>query len=948
MVGLRYIATVSVGDDRYSSGITDLSVVATTTGAKLYSTNRPGEINGEVRGGLAAYDVTGPGAALRMSQRDFDGNIGRLGTPKIAVVSYDQGSFILPTGVTAGYQSAWALNGDGNLTSEMNLSDNSLSLSNLLALTQLVTGSVGYVVASLSGTGGIGVYSLDGQGGMSLEGRADTSGPDITDMAQITLGGAAFVIGVSPIDDVIVSYRVDAGGQPRAVDRLDSLESGVGFSTAHLVATATVEGTGYAIVGGAGSSSLTVLRVTPQGQLIPVEHLVDGLDTRFQNVTALETFTIGDRSFVLVGGADDGVTLMALLGDGRLIHLDTLADTQPTTLQNVTAIAAVQTGASAQVFVTSESETGITQFSFDLGQTGVMQTGGAGSITGTAGADVLTAGSGTTDLTGGAGDDILRASAEGGDLRMLGGLGADIFVAEHNGHTLYIDDFQLGYDRIDLSLFPMLRSTQQLEITRTGQGAIISFRDTDIVVRSSIGQAIAPESFLHEDMLALTRYDPPQNPQNFTGTARSEQLALGGPGGMALGMEGNDTITSSWGDATIGGGAGDDLIVAGSGRNLIYGGAGSDTVQGGSGADEIWGGGVGNNRLLGNEGNDTITGGDGADLLGGGEGDDALFGGAGNDEIYLGVGNDFSGGGAGNDLIIGGAGTNLIYTGLGRDEVQGGWGRDIIVGGGGPNRLFGNDGNDWMRAGDAGDLLAGGAGDDELYGGAGDDAIYLGLGNDFVGGGAGNDLIIGVAGTNLIYTGLGRDEVQGGWGRDIIVGGGGPNRLFGNDGNDWMRAGDAGDLLAGGAGDDEMYGGAGDDAIYLGLGNDFVGAGAGNDLITAGAGRNTIYASIGNDTIHSGTGRDFISGGAGADVFVFASAAHAGNGAQRDLIADFVPGQDMIDLTAMGMSFGFSLGRAGVTTIDGFVLGDVNGDGIHDFSIQVWQAGLLGVEDFIL
>jgi serralysin len=390
-------------------------------------------------------------------------------------------------------------------------------------------------------------------------------------------------------------------------------------------------------------------------------------------------------------------------------------------------------------------------------------------------------------------------------------------------------------------------------------------------------------------------------------------------------------------------GSGDDILLGNSAHNILYGGDGNDDLSGVAGNDSLYGG----------AGNDTISMGGGDDFAGGGDGDDVIYGEDGNDVIYLGLGNDFTGGGAGNDVIYGGAGTNVIYAGLGNDSVYGGTGADAIIGGGdGTNVLLGNDGNDTITSGSGGDFLAGGAGNDLIYGGAGNDTVYAGLGNDTIGTGGGNDVVYGSAGTNVIYAGLGNDSVYGGSGADQIYGGDGANTLLGNDGNDTVYAGNSGDFVAGGAGNDVLLAGDGNDVIYLGTGNDFAGGGAGNDVIYAGAGTNRIYAGYGDDTVVAGYGRDVITGGPGADHFVFSSSAQIGIAGSRDVITDFTAGVDKIDLSAVGLQFIGAASFSGVAGelryIPGYVVGDISGDAVNDFAIELSGAPTLTADDFIL
>jgi Ca2+-binding RTX toxin-like protein len=64
-----------------------------------------------------------------------------------------------------------------------------------------------------------------------------------------------------------------------------------------------------------------------------------------------------------------------------------------------------------------------------------------------------------------------------------------------------------------------------------------------------------------------------------------------------------------------------------------------------------------------------------------------------------------------------------------------------------------------------------------------------------------------------------------------------------------------------------------------------------------------MSGSTGNDTLRGGTGVDSLSGGTGSDVFDFDDISESGVGAGlRDIIADFVQGQDRIDLNTIDAS----------------------------------------------
>ncbi|MDQ2090274.1 calcium-binding protein [Marimonas arenosa] len=78
-------------------------------------------------------------------------------------------------------------------------------------------------------------------------------------------------------------------------------------------------------------------------------------------------------------------------------------------------------------------------------------------------------------------------------------------------------------------------------------------------------------------------------------------------------------------------------------------------------------------------------------------------------------------------------------------------------------------------------------------------------------------------------------------------------------------------------------------------------AGTGDDDVLAGGhGADRIEAGAGDDILLDGAGSDTLTGGAGADDFLFSADGVA------DVILDFEPGVDRIDLTALGMQWDFS------------------------------------------
>ncbi|MDT8853539.1 hypothetical protein RNZ50_00530 [Paracoccaceae bacterium Fryx2] len=596
----RHVATFVAAIEQFVTGITDLGIAWIGGQPRLYAMTRPD-------GGLSVFDLAGDGAAGLLGTQAHQPGLGHLAVPQIGMLTGAAGSVILPVGLQNGAGLGVGLTGDGRFGGRVTFADGERPAPDLLATASQSIGGHTFVYASRPGSDRPVSYELTAAGDLRQMAAAGTgtggSGCAAESLITLDVGARSFLIAASTLGDRVTAYSLQANGTLVETDVLDSA-SGIGLSRPGAVAGVTLHGASYVIMAGTGSSSLSVARLTPEGRLLPVDHVIDGLDTRFQSVTALTSFQIGERAFVLAGGADDGISLFTLLPDGRLIHLSSIADTLATTLTNVTALAAAVVGNRVLVFAAGEGEAGLTQFDLDLGSFGVSLASAAARIGGTARNDLLMAtGSGAAALTGGAGDDILVGGA--GAARLSGGEGADIFVIPANGQANVITDFQPGVDRLDLTLMPMLHSVGQLQITATATGAWLQFGGTVITLISADGTPILPGFFTSAGLLGLSRYAPvllAESPSGATtGTAGPDLLR---------GTARADILDGLGGDDTLRGAGGNDRMFGDTGDDLIFGAAGADTLNGGSGADTLKGGG-GNDRIDGGSGNDRAAGGGG-------------------------------------------------------------------------------------------------------------------------------------------------------------------------------------------------------------------------------------------------------------------------------------------------------------------------------------------------
>jgi serralysin len=282
------------------------------------------------------------------------------------------------------------------------------------------------------------------------------------------------------------------------------------------------------------------------------------------------------------------------------------------------------------------------------------------------------------------------------------------------------------------------------------------------------------------------------------------------------------------------------------------------------------------------------------------------------------------------------------------------------------NSITGTAGVDNLAARATADTYHGLAGNDTISGGAGDDLIYGDEGNDTASGGDGNDVFFATL-TD------GNDRYTGNAGADRYDLSGTSAAATVNLTNGTASSSQTGsDTLAT---IENVTGGSGADFITGSAAANVLDGGAGNDILLGMGGADTLIGGAGDDRITGGAGRDVMTGGADNDTFIFTAVSEMGKTATtRDVITDFTPGQDKFDFSAIdantqlsgnqafsflatdGAAFTGVRGQlqwstqdmAGTANDKTIVMGDINGDRIADFHVEMTGLIHLGIGDFIL
>ena len=632
---LSSVTYVSSASALKNSHITDLILHELDGTQVLYATTR-------LDGVISAWSVAGTDLSqIDSAAYDLAATVG--GRPRLVIIND-----ALLTAGAVGQMALRPLIGSGQIDTPVSLGAATTFLGALGQLTT-VAGANGttHVYGQITGTNGIGQLLFSDTGTLLQSGTTTT--PIVGAITSATIGTTSYVISVGAQDNTLNTWAVYANGGLTGADSIDP-ENGLWISAPTALGTAIVDGQTYLVLGRAGSNSLSVLHMDPTGGLTITDHLLDNRYSRFGGVTTLDVVTVGGHTYVIAGGADDGISVYQLVTGGQLIARAHLADTTTTGIANIAAITSAGDATGITIFVASSSETGITQLRFDIGPAGVNQNASAmgGTLVGTVNFDMLIGGAGADQIDGGAGDDIIY-DGENCDL-LTGGEGADVFVFASDQTADVIMDFTPGEDLINQSAWADLRSVDQLFFSETNQGLQITYGDETLLLVGSDGITLTPSMLQESDLLGtsrlpqtiiagfagpvvtsalpdqpvITTFDPPISQEE-------QSLDLRGTGcnNYLKGADTDDTLWGFAGNDALYGLEGDDQLFGGSGVDAIYGGAGNDILLGGSGRDTNWADGTSTrtqDTLIGGQGDDQLFGQSGADLLSGEQGNDTLTG----------------------------------------------------------------------------------------------------------------------------------------------------------------------------------------------------------------------------------------------------------------------------------------------------------------------------------
>jgi Ca2+-binding RTX toxin-like protein len=661
----------------------------------------------------------------------------------------------------------------------------------------------------------------------------------------------------------------------------------------------------------------------------------------------------------------------------------------------------------------------------------VAGNGGNDQLDGAAGDDTLDGGEGDDLLTGGSGADRLRGGA-GKDTASYAMSSAAVAVSLAAGLASGGDgqgDTLNGIENVIGSAFAdTLTGDANANVLTGGAGGdrLDGGTGSDTASYASAGAAVTVNLTTGTGSVGDAQGDVLVGIENLTGSAFNDTLIGDNNANVLAGGDGADQLN---------GGAGADTTsyvdsTAGVTVSLATGTGAGGSAQGDVLVQiENLTGSAFNDTLIGDGSANVLNGGDGDDVINGGAGDDLLIGGAGNDDITGGDGIDtvsYAAATAGINIDLhftgsrqdGGDGLDQFHGDI--ENLIGSAFDDVIVGNDAANVLVGGDGDDEIWAIGAGDRLIGGAGNDYLSaGGYGTDTFVFGANS-------GDDLVVGFTAKAALPSYIPHDVIE--IDPNVLPNFAAVMAAATEDeyGNTIIRLSDTSsialwsvpkaslsaedflfvspdtsgnDTLVSTAGNDTLNGGSGIDTasyssasagvtVSLAISGPQNTIGAGTDTLVSienltGSGfadtlfgnnqNNVLVGGAGNDRLTGQDGRDTLTGGAGSDVFDFNAVSETtANPVMCDVITDFAPGSDRIDLSTIDANwfkggnqsfrligtedFSMRAGEVRYEIVDQsgtandrtIVYGDTDGNGSSDFQIELIGLHTLSSRDFVL
>lgn len=401
------------------------------------------------------------------------------------------------------YLKSAVLNSDGTLSASRIVTSAGEALENITQLSTYSGTFSNFVALAKWNTQGLETYEIDQNGDfMPLDVVPDTNKSylyDVSETITVNKNGQEYLLTASAKENGLTLFRTKSDG---SLELHDSLGNHDGLPVNGLCAISIIEAWGetFAVVGATLTSSVSTVRINDMGVLFPADHITDDTATKFEHLAALGTFSAQGRAFVVAAGTDAGVTVLEILPGGELVVAANFLSDAYTPIRTVTGIEVSVVGDHAHIFLAQATRSQLIEFTVPLASLGsTIDAAGGRVTTGTSLDDLIFGSNGNDDIRGGSGDDRI-IDGDGLDI-LRGNGGLDVFVFGVDDYQDQVLDFQMGYDRIDISAWGRLYSVSEIDIIPISGGAEIRFGDNSLIIITSNGRMLTEENLDNSDFI---------------------------------------------------------------------------------------------------------------------------------------------------------------------------------------------------------------------------------------------------------------------------------------------------------------------------------------------------------------------------------------------------------------------------------------------------------------
>lgn len=277
-------------------------------------------------------------------------------------------------------------------------------------------------------------------------------------VTAVKVGNSTFVYVAAIVDDGISGFKVVNNGN--LVNVFDARDNGVReLDGVEDVTTAKVGNKTFLFSAASADNGVSVFEIKSDGDLVNTFNVTDNATLNLDGANGITTENIGGTTFVFVSGfRDDGVSVFAVTGDGKLINVENIDDGDGADFEllDANSVTTARAGNKVFLYVTGRQDDGFSGFEIKVTGNTISGTSSDNVIGGTHSCpgqlfassfgDTINAGAGNDTVNGLAGNDVIKGAA-GNDV-LNGGDGNDVLIGGTGKDKL---KGNAGADRFDFN-----------------------------------------------------------------------------------------------------------------------------------------------------------------------------------------------------------------------------------------------------------------------------------------------------------------------------------------------------------------------------------------------------------------------------------------------------------------------------------------------------------------